>query len=204
MVYGHAFYFDQPVKRIWYTCGELPANQHWAMIVKEVFNDPVNVPNELYDLFRGKHRFEPSVMVNTEMDLGYLADGEAWVDAKVRNDIRTLTEQGFSHARIRELLINVDDAVRAIRCLRSALTVNAGLYYDLNETAITDHQWDEMALALVALQKRYAHVLPFVDFFDSAFDGFDGSTGFHLPYRVEPFLTNIKRAAEYLEKHRKL
>ncbi|QXO10085.1 hypothetical protein pEaSNUABM37_00124 [Erwinia phage pEa_SNUABM_37] len=203
-MYGHAFYFDQPVKRIWYSWSVLRGDDYWRESIAEVFYDPARVPNELYRLFRGEHRFEPSVVVNSETIIGAHLEGDQWVDAAVIGEIRQLTQQGFSRDRIREIVINVDDAVRRIRCLRSALTVNAGLYYDRNESIISDEEWDLMALKLVEMQQRYFYVLPFVDFFDSAFDGFDGSTGFHLPYRVEPFLTHMSRAVEFFEKHRKV
>lgn len=204
MYYGHMFYFDQPVRRIWYTHGELPAAAHWEKVIKDVFATPVSVPNELYVMFRGEHRFEPSVMVSTQQGFETQAEAEHWVDAMVMGQIRHLSNNGFDGRVIRESVINIDDLVRRIRRLRSAVTVNAGLYYDKNETAVEDWQWDEMAYRLVDLQKRYYFVLPFVDFFDSYFHGFDASTGFDLPYRIDPFYTHVERAVQHLDKHRKL
>lgn len=203
-MYGHAFYIDQPVKRIWYAWSVMRGDEFWRETIGDVFCNYAGVPNELHKLFRGEHRFEPSVIINTETLLGAHLEGDQWVDAMVIGEIRQLTQQGFSRERIREIIINVDDAVRDIRCLRSALTVNSGLYYDRNESIISDDEWDQMALKLVEMQQRYFYVLPFVDFFDTAFDGFDGSTGYHLPYRVEPFLTHISRALEYFEKYKKV
>lgn len=204
MYYGHMFYFDQPVRRIWYTHGDLPAAAHWEKVIKAVFDKPVSIPNELYRIFRGPHRFEPSVMVSTQHGFATQEEAEQWVDGMIMGEIRQLSNQGYGGEVIRETIINVDHIVRTIRRHRSAVTVNAGLYYDHAETAIEDWQWDEMAYRLVDLQKRYYFILPFVDFFDSHFNDFDASTGFDLPYRNEPFYTHIVRAIEYLEKHRKL
>lgn len=204
MYYGHMFYFDQPVRRIWYTHGDLPAAAHWEKVIKAVFDEPLSVPNELYRIFRGVHRFDPSVVATTQHGFKTQEEAEQWVDAMVMGEIRHLSGNGYDGKVIRETVINVDDVVRKIRQLRSAVTVNAGLYYDKNETAIEDWKWDEMAYRLVDLQKRYYFILPFVDFFDSHFHDFDASTGFDLPYRIEPFYSHIERAMQYLEKHRKL
>lgn len=198
------FYFDQPVRRIWYTHGELPAAAHWEKVIKAIFDNPVSVPNELYCLFRGEYRFNPSVVTSTQHGFETLEEADRWVDAMVMGEIHHLAGNGYDGKVIRESIINVDDIVRTIRRHRSALTVNAGLYYDKNETAIPDWKWDEIAYHLVDLQKRYHFILPFVDFFDSHFNGFDASTGFDLPYRIEPFYSHVERAMRYLEQHRKL
>jgi len=204
MVYGHTFYFDQPVRRIWYTYGKQPAALYWDEVVKAALTQPTTVPNEIYNLLAGEHKFTPSVMVVSECGFATEEEAQAWVDGVTLAEINQLSASGYDGKVIRETIINVDHQVRVIRRLRSALTVNAGLYYDKNETAIPDWRWDEMAYQLVALQQRFFYILPFVDFFDFEFNGFDGSTGFDLPYRTEPFIDHIERALVYLEQHRKL
>lgn len=88
--------------------------------------------------------------------------------------------------------VNVDELYREIRRKRSALTVNAALYYDLNTNAVSDSQWDKMALELVALQETYPEILPLMNFYDSSFNDFRGETGMHLPYR-DPFFQGLAR-----------
>lgn len=110
-------------------------------------------------------------------------DPERWLDELMRVDVEK-GDQGCS--------INIDHLKRRIRRLRSVVTVNAGLYYDNDAPQITDAQWDEFAYKLVELQKRYHWLLPHIDFFDSYFYDFDGSTGMHLPYRDAYFMGIMK------------
>lgn len=204
MVYGYMFYFDQPVRRVWYTYGQKPATAHWEHIVDLAKTKPTAIPNEVYNFIAGAHCKMPMVQVNATYTFKDVTEAEAWVDQVTQSEINNMAAQHVSPEAIREAIINVDDVVRTIRRMRSALTVNAGLYYDKNETAIEDWRWDEIAYQLVALHQRFHYILPYVNFFDFEFMDFDGSTGFDLPYRTEPFVTHIHRALEYLDKHRKL
>lgn len=117
-------------------------------------------------------------------------DPDGWLDSIMRGDV----EKG-THATS----INIDQVCRRIKRLRSVITVNAGLYYDQDEPLITDGQWDEFAYLLVNLQKRYQWLLPRVNFFDSYFMDFDGSTGMHLPYR-DAYFTGIVNSVKPKEK----
>ena len=204
MVYGYMFYFDQPVKRVWYTWGEHPAEAHWQQVMTLAKTAPARIPNEVYNLIAGEYCKTPMVQVNLTRKFTTQEEAEAWVDAVTKSEVENLQLQGMQPEQIRSAIINVDHVVRTIRRKRSCLTVNAGLYYDKDENAIPDYLWDRIAYELVDLHKRYDFILPFVNFFDFEFRNFDGSTGFDLPYRVDPFITHIERALIRLEQRRKL
>lgn len=65
---------------------------------------------------------------------------------------------------------------------RMQLLVHSAIYYDYNESIVTDEQWKNWALELEQLQKDHpaeAKAAPYAE----AFAGFDHSTGYDLPYR---------------------
>jgi hypothetical protein len=53
------------------------------------------------------------------------------------------------------------------------------MYYRLNESVISDKQFDEWAYELVALQQTYPDIAKQCDYAKD-FETFDGTTGFHL------------------------
>jgi hypothetical protein len=55
--------------------------------------------------------------------------------------------------------------------------VHSYIYYELNQNLVPDDTWQQWANQLVALQQD--NPTP-IGFFDDLFNGFDGSTGFHL------------------------
>lgn len=69
------------------------------------------------------------------------------------------------------------DLTRLIQ-LRRMMLVHSLLYYQLDESLITDHQWQALADELTQLQSRFGwrH-----HFYDEYFQEWNGSTGFHLP-----------------------
>ena len=79
---------------------------------------------------------------------------------------------------------------------RKQILVHSCLYYRLNTSLITDRQFDEWAYELVELQEKYPEISKEVPH-AAAFEGFDGSTGYDLPY------SNIKivKIAESLIKY---
>ncbi len=79
---------------------------------------------------------------------------------------------------------NVDHIARRIRKLRAMILINSSIYYDLNDSIITDHDWDRIAYSLVALQTKYPQLVNKINYFDKEFSDFDGSTGYALPYRT--------------------
>lgn len=65
-----------------------------------------------------------------------------------------------------------------IKQRRSQMLVHSYLYYWLDESIVSDYQWQAWADDLVELQKDFEGDL---DFYDEAFYDWDGSTGCHLP-----------------------
>lgn len=65
-----------------------------------------------------------------------------------------------------------------IRQRRAQMLVHSYLYYEMDQTLITDHQWQEFANELVKLQAECPEA---IGFYDKEFEGWDGTTGFHLP-----------------------
>lgn len=106
--------------------------------------------------------------------------------------------------------INYDDPIaEKIQRRRYQILVHSLLYYDLDINLISDHQWAERAQELASLQDAHPDIASRVIFAD-AFKSFDGSTGFHLPYRDEQViriahrLLKRERSAESAEALHKL
>ena len=66
-----------------------------------------------------------------------------------------------------------------IKQRRAQMLVHSYIYYRLDETIVSDHQWQTWADELVALQYEYPHP---VGFYDIVFASWDGSTVYHLPH----------------------
>lgn len=77
-----------------------------------------------------------------------------------------------------------NDVAAKIQQRRYQILVHSLLYYELDISLISDHKWSEWALELVALQKANPDIAKQV-IFATAFEDFDGSTGFDLPYKDE-------------------
>lgn len=82
-----------------------------------------------------------------------------------------------------------------IRQLRLRLLVHSYLYYATETQIVKDSQWDMWAMELVKLQKKYPYIAKFVCY-AKAFEGFDGSTGFNLPWNDD----NIRGVGDSLVK----
>ena len=64
-----------------------------------------------------------------------------------------------------------------IKQRRSQMLVHSYLYYGMDESIVSDGQWQEWADELVQLHK----VRKKINFYDRAFKDWDGATGSHLP-----------------------
>lgn len=62
--------------------------------------------------------------------------------------------------------------------LRSGMLIHSYIYYSLDSNLITDHQFDERAAELADLQQQ---LFMQVGWYDDAFAGWTGATGYHLP-----------------------
>lgn len=86
---------------------------------------------------------------------------------------------------VEERPITYDDPIAAkIQRRRYQILVHSLLYYELDINLVSDNQWASWAKELAQLQKEYTEQASRV-IFSEAFKEFDGSTGFHLPFRDE-------------------
>lgn len=99
-----------------------------------------------------------------------------------------LTEAGVEADEIRTLILR----------RRLQVLVHSCIYYVFNENIIPDFTWSAWARELAELQEKYPSIAARVDY-AKEFQGFDGSTGFHLPTRN----LEIMAKAQYLLKIRK-
>lgn len=65
-----------------------------------------------------------------------------------------------------------------IRQRRAQMLVHSFIYYVLNDSVVSDHQWQRWADELVQLQKEYPEP---IGFYDKEFADWDASSGYHLP-----------------------
>ena len=63
--------------------------------------------------------------------------------------------------------------------LRAQMLVHSFIYYERDDSLITDDEWQERANRLAKMQKRFGHT---VGFYDDQFEGWDGTTGHHLKF----------------------
>lgn len=59
------------------------------------------------------------------------------------------------------------------------MLVHSYIYYVLGDNVVSDHRWQEWANDLVKLQKENGWEF---GFYDSQFQDWDASTGYHLKY----------------------
>lgn len=86
-----------------------------------------------------------------------------------------------------------------IKRRRLQMLVHSCLYYSLNENIWDDHMFDKNAKELAELMTEYPDT--YSDRFDNYFEGWDGSSGFHLPHR-DPWVLaaaiNLLKSKEFL------
>lgn len=79
--------------------------------------------------------------------------------------------------------VTYDSSIAAkIQQRRYQILVHSLLYYELDMNLVSDAKWAEWGKELVELQTSHPDIASQVIFAD-AFKSFDGSTGFHLPFR---------------------
>jgi len=201
--YGYIFVIEIPVQQIHMAVDTVSGYEHWQKLELLSKAGSNQVPNNLHRILSGDYSKIPIVKVTSTFEFESEEKAEAWLNGAIENEVRRLTHNQIPVDVFRTYFVTADQIIRDIRRMRSALTVNAGLYYDRDRTAITDNDWDKMAYDLVAMQIKYHYILPFVKFFDSHFKDFDGATGFHLPYRDPEFVSIVDRAIEYLDQYKK-
>lgn len=73
------------------------------------------------------------------------------------------------------------------------IIIHSIIYYELNESVISDKKFDKKAAALVKLINKYPEEVENSEYYRAIYD-FDGSTGFHLYSRLK------KSQRKYLKK----
>ncbi len=83
------------------------------------------------------------------------------------------------------------------------IIVHSIIYYNLNESVISDKKFDKKAAVLVKLMKKYPEETENSEYYRAIYD-FDGSTGFHLYSRLKKsqrkYLTKIAKHVIWLKK----
>jgi len=74
------------------------------------------------------------------------------------------------------------DVKSKIRQRRSQMLIHSCLYYEMDESIVSDHEWQEWADELEQLQTNNPEQCK-IDFFDFEFRDWTGGTGNHLPLR---------------------
>lgn len=84
-----------------------------------------------------------------------------------------------------------DEIRELITRRRRQVLVHSIIYYELDDCITSDHQWQDWADELAKLQDQYPDIAENCIYAD-AFQGFDGSSGYHLPLR-DPWGLNKAR-----------
>lgn len=82
-----------------------------------------------------------------------------------------------------------------INYIQRRIIIYSIMYYELNESCITDKDYDELSQQLIELMKSTSkEILEQTNYWYCMYD-FDGSTGFYIPDRLtdsdKEYLTNI-------------
>ena len=82
---------------------------------------------------------------------------------------------------------------------RYQILVHSYLYYDLGETIISDYDFDIWSKELVDLQAQYPKESKDAKYYEE-FIGFDGSSGFDLPYNYINIQKTGNKLLEYIRR----
>lgn len=89
---------------------------------------------------------------------------------------------------VEERPVTYDNPIAAkIQQRRYQILVHSLLYYELDISLVPDSKWAEWGRELADLQTAHPDISSRV-IFAEAFKSFDGSTGFHLPFRDEQII----------------
>lgn len=76
--------------------------------------------------------------------------------------------------------LNNIEVYELINQRRRQILVHSIIYYQMNESIVSDAQWSKWAMELVDLQVQYPDIADRC-VYSEAFTNFDGSSGFDLP-----------------------
>lgn len=86
---------------------------------------------------------------------------------------------------------DVQTVIEKIRQRRTQMLIHSCLYYELDDSVVTDHQWQAWADELTKLQTQYPEYCN-IGYYDKEFVDWDGSTGMHLPIRDPKIVSKAK------------
>lgn len=96
-----------------------------------------------------------------------------------------------------EMMINdVQTVAEKTKQRRSQMLVHSCIYYHLDDSVVSDHQWQAWANELRDLQNLFGWE---IGFYDEEFRGWEGSTGFDLPLRDPVVMSKATRLLEQRE-----
>jgi hypothetical protein len=76
-----------------------------------------------------------------------------------------------------------DEIKVLIRRRRAQMLVHSYLYYELDDSIISDDLWQQWANELEELQRKYPKLCK-IEYYDTIFKDWDGTTGNHLPRTI--------------------
>lgn len=88
-----------------------------------------------------------------------------------------------------------DEIFELIEELRDDILVHSYIYYELDQSVISDYEYDMKSKQLAELQEKYPDIAEQCSWHEYFYD-FDGSTGYHLPKNL-PYIKH--KAKELLE-----
>ena len=83
---------------------------------------------------------------------------------------------------------------------RRQLLVHSIIYYEMNDSMISDAMWTKWAIELENLQKKYPEIAKHC-LYAKEFEGFDHSTGYHLPLNDPWGVRKARELIAYRDKH---
>lgn len=91
------------------------------------------------------------------------------------------------------------DIKARIRQRRAQMLVHSCIYYELNDSVVSDDQWQKWADELERLQREHPEFTK-IGFFDWEFRDWTGATGAHLNHREPWVLAKAKYVLETFNK----
>lgn len=80
------------------------------------------------------------------------------------------------------VITDEDEIKSKIRQRRSQMLIHSCIYYELDDSIVSDHRWQKWADELEQLQEKHPECCK-IGFFDKEFENWTGATGNHLPHR---------------------
>lgn len=97
-------------------------------------------------------------------------------------------------------MMTENEIAELINRRRRQILVHSVIYYEMNDSLISDRTWSQWAVELAKLQKAYPDIsarCPYAE----AFSDFDPSTGYNLPLNDLWALSVARRLINYRNRH---